>query len=267
MSWTTAARLSRAQCNVAIFVGEEPSHISNVVGIALARVLLSRGYSCFFPRVVYFLNEPDEIISGLGAEVRALSPSTRDLHHIEEALYGVNVLVDLSLGRAGASRRVLDACISVGVSVYFYLTYASSVLELSAARETSKLFRQTTQEAFSQSTKASKTQAVVVDVGCLMEEVESSITTTSAGHSHLSALADTPSSSGQTGAVACTATNDVATTLAELSILAMSSRSRVPDHVQIAGDVYAPGPKAVRSDNELVNPAERIWKWTKLRDP
>ncbi|TFY82579.1 hypothetical protein EWM64_g1442 [Hericium alpestre] len=88
-----------------------------------------------------------------------------------------------------------------------------------------------------------------------------------------------------------TSTLDLGRTLAELSILAMTSPARVPAIVHVAGDVVSGAQIAEMvhrlqnggtmvvierdgtlrvedggADNELVNPGERLWKWKKVQN-
>ncbi|TFY76612.1 hypothetical protein EWM64_g7400 [Hericium alpestre] len=212
--------------------------------------------------------------TGPGAEVFALPHKDGDFataaDALKDTLHGVDVLVNPSVGQNYQMDNLLmEAASAARVCAYLHVVTSDD--------QAADPQRSAASPALRPDEGRKNMQIISIHAGLCMENV---LSTGAEGTIRVPARR-TPYTSAL----------DLGRTLAELSILAMTSPARVSAIIHVAGDVVSgaqisemvhclqnggtmvvierDGTLRVEdggADNELVNPGERSWKWKKVQD-
>ncbi|TFY74910.1 hypothetical protein EWM64_g9101 [Hericium alpestre] len=225
--------------------------------------------------------------AGPGAEVFALPHKDGDFATAADALkntlHGIDVLVNPSVGQnAEMDNLLMEAASAARVCAYLHVVTSDD--------QAADPQRSAASPALRPDEGSKNMQIISIHAGLCMENVLSDILLSPFYRSSPCFL---PSGTIRVPArrTPYTSALDLGRTLAELSILAMTSPARVSAIIHVAGDVVSgaqisemvhclqnggtmvvierDGTLRVEdggADNELVNPGERSWKWKKVQD-
>ncbi|OCH93284.1 NAD(P)-binding protein [Obba rivulosa] len=234
MSNLTSTRLSRGQYVLAI------AGATGRLGKALSEVFLTT-YRPFFSSVRVLVRDPSS------EAARALAQKGAEVHHIDlsnlhdslsAALRGVDVVVNaLATSAAELSDAVFDAALESGVRVYFPPEFGvDHQLNDFPGFEHSDWAKKKAHESRVRERAGSKMKVISVYSGLFLEEALN-FPALGFDHRKLTYTCIGP----PTQRIAFTSKRDIGNTLAELALLSLSppSATRVPDHVQIAGNVVS----------------------------